>query len=272
MPFVESGSARIHYEVTGQGPPLVLLHGAASSGADWDRLGYVRAFAEHFTTVTIDLRGHGETSEATEFNDVVINTLAADVGVVLDALELEQAAIFGYSMGGMTALIYALQHPERLLALVVGAANIDTGADYYRKLWANRPPLYRRIIPGLQRRVLRLAHAIRRPPPRGPDWAQLARDAGMSEEEMWADYLTDLGQLRPRASLITVPTLFVQGGLDPLFDIEASRAFVEELPSGQVIEVPRIGHELQDRTDVLLPIVATFLMDALLRDPSIDEG
>ena len=89
---------------------------------------------------------------------------------------------------------------------------------------------------------------------------------------MWADYLTDLGQLRPRASLITVPTLFVQGGLDPLFDIEASRAFVEKLPSGQVIEVPRIGHELQDRTDVLLPIVATFLMDALLRDPSIDEG
>ena len=272
MPFVSSGSARIHYQVTGQGPPLLLLHGATSSGAGWIRLGYVPGFAEHFTTITIDLRGHGQSSDASEFNDVVINTLAADVGAVLDTLELEQVAIFGYSMGGMTALVYALQHPQRLLALVVGAANIDTGREHYRRVWANLPPLYRRIIPGLRRRFLRLVHAVRRPPPRAPDWAQLARDAGISEQRMWSDYLTSLQELRPQAGLITAPTLLVQGSLDPLFDMEASRTFVEELPNAKFIEVPKIGHELQDRSDVLLPIVMAFLVDALITGEVSDRG
>lgn len=271
MPFVSNGPVQIHYEVTGDGPALVLLHGATSSGGDWNRLGYVPAFAEHFTTITIDLRGHGETSEATEFNDVLINTLAADVGVVLDALDLSQVAIFGYSMGGMTALVYALEHPERISALVAGAANINTEPEYYRRPWANRPPLHVRIIPGLRRRLLRLVHAIRPPAPRGPDWAQLAREAGISTEESWNSYLTNLAELRTRTNLITAPTLLVQGTRDPVFDIEASRAFAEELLNGTFVEVPGIGHELQDRSDVLLPIVMEFLTDALL-ERSPGEG
>jgi pimeloyl-ACP methyl ester carboxylesterase len=271
MPFVSNGPVQIHYEVAGTGPPLMLIHGWTSSGADWDRLGYVPAFAEHFTTITMDLRGHGQTSAAAEFNDLVVNTLAADVGMVLDALDLSQAAIFGYSMGGMTALVYALEHPERISALVAGAANIDSDRAYYTRMWAQRPPLYRRIIPGLRRRFLRLVSAVRRPADRGPDWMQLAQASGLSREQSWDQYLTNHEELRSRASLITAPTLLVQGSRDPLFDIEAGRAFAEGLSNGTFVEVPGIGHELQDRSDVLLPIVMEFLTDALL-ERSPGEG
>jgi pimeloyl-ACP methyl ester carboxylesterase len=90
----------------------------------------------------------------------------------------------------------------------------------------------------------------------------------MSTEESWNNYRTNLAELRTRTNLVTAPTLLVQGTRDPVFDIEASLAFAEELLDGTFIEVPGIGHELQDRTDVLLPIAMEFLTDALLERAS----
>ena len=59
MPFVTNRGVRIHYQVEGQGPPLVLLPGYSMTGEDWREFGYVAGLRAHYTLILIDPRGYG---------------------------------------------------------------------------------------------------------------------------------------------------------------------------------------------------------------------
>ena len=65
MPQVNNNGVRIHYEVTGDGPPLVLHHGFSDDLRCWDDYGYVAALAPHYRLIMIDGRGHGRSRHAT---------------------------------------------------------------------------------------------------------------------------------------------------------------------------------------------------------------
>src|SRR5215468_5254188 len=108
---VEHDGARIWYATYGSGPPVILLHGGLGHSGNW---GYqVPALvASGYRPVLIDSRGHGRsTRDARPF---MYELMASDVLAVLDALDLEDAALVGWSDGACTALILAREAPARV--------------------------------------------------------------------------------------------------------------------------------------------------------------
>ena len=103
MPYAHNGSVRIHYQVEGRGPALVLQHGFTESLVDWHESGYVEALRRDYRLILIDARGHGASDKPHHPDAYVLNRRVADVVAVLDALDIAKALYWGYSMGGWIA-------------------------------------------------------------------------------------------------------------------------------------------------------------------------
>ena len=105
----------LYYKEYGSGPPLVILHGLLGSGGNWHTLAS-RAFGEHFTVYAVDQRNHGRSPHTDEMS---YEAMAADLAAFLDAQSIGQTHLIGHSMGGKTAMHFALAYPERVDRLVV---------------------------------------------------------------------------------------------------------------------------------------------------------
>jgi len=109
--FVELNGTEFYYEMAGSGAPLVLIHAGICDSRMWDdQFAY---FAEHYQVIRYDMRGYGQTAP-------VEGPYAhyADLCALLDQLEIEQAHLLGCSMGGTTALDFAVAYPERVRSLI----------------------------------------------------------------------------------------------------------------------------------------------------------
>src|ERR1044071_5325971 len=100
MPYTENSGVRIHYAVEGTGPELVLLHGFMGSIDDWNALGYVAALRANYRLILIDSRGQGQSDKPHDEASYALERRVADVTGVLDAVSVETAHFWGYSMGG----------------------------------------------------------------------------------------------------------------------------------------------------------------------------
>lgn len=124
----------LHYEITGSGPlTLILTHGLAATGDTWR--GIVDRVAPCYRVLTWDLRGHGRSAAPT--GPYAIADLAGDLAAVLDDAGIDRAVVLGHSAGGVIALQFALDHPQRLagLALVGTASECNVRAhDFYNDL------------------------------------------------------------------------------------------------------------------------------------------
>ena len=94
--FNTADSAHLYYEVRGTGRPLVLIHGWQCSHVFWQR--NVDELARDFTVVTLDLRGHGNSSKG--LHGITIKQFACDVYDLINYLDLKDAVVMGWSMGG----------------------------------------------------------------------------------------------------------------------------------------------------------------------------
>lgn len=112
MPVFESPGATIHYEIAGEGPPLLLIAGIASDGASW---GPLPPFLPDRRLIMPDNRGSGRTvcEGPFEIDDIVADTLA-----LLDHLGIAETDVVGHSLGGMIGLRLASRYPERVRRLV----------------------------------------------------------------------------------------------------------------------------------------------------------
>ncbi|HET9079294.1 MAG TPA: alpha/beta fold hydrolase [Trebonia sp.] len=113
---VQAGTVRLAYRTWGPAgaPPLVLLHALGEQSSDWAPA--ARAFAPSWRVYAPDLRGHGASDRAGPY---VIEQLATDLAAFADALELEQVALGGHSVGGPPAYLYAARHPGRVTRLIL---------------------------------------------------------------------------------------------------------------------------------------------------------
>lgn len=128
MAFVTApDGVKIHYEIEGDGPPLVLQHGLLSDIESWHRRGYVERLSPQFQLILIDSRGHGESDKPDDQEAYELRTRVVDIASVLNDLDIEQAHYMGYSMGcwmGYGALIYM---PQRFKSLTLGGFSPYTG-------------------------------------------------------------------------------------------------------------------------------------------------
>lgn len=104
----------LHTDITGQGEPLVLIHGLFGS---YENLGVIaRALQDKFQIINLDLRNHGRSAHSSEMSYAL---MANDVLETLDMLGLSQVSVLGHSMGGKVAMQLALQQPERVKKLIL---------------------------------------------------------------------------------------------------------------------------------------------------------
>ncbi len=120
MPFADNDGVRIHYEVEGEGPPLVLCHGLAMSLEVWRIWGFVEGLKDKYKLILIDARGHGYSDKLQDPEAYGIESLVADVVTVLDDLNIEKAHFLGYSMGGQIGWSIGKYAPDRFSSLIIG--------------------------------------------------------------------------------------------------------------------------------------------------------
>jgi pimeloyl-ACP methyl ester carboxylesterase len=107
---------RVHFNIAGQGPVIVLIHGVAGRAGQWDQT--VQLLAERYTVIAPDLVGHGDSAKPR--GDYSLGAHASGIRDLLVALDIERASVVGHSLGGGIAMQFAYQFPERCerLALV----------------------------------------------------------------------------------------------------------------------------------------------------------
>ncbi len=227
MPFAHSGGARIYYEVHGEGPWLVLAHGAGGNHLSWWQ--QVPAFRESHRCLLLDQRGFGLSGAAAD-----PSLLAADLLAVLDHAGAERATLVGQSMGGWAVAGAAALAPERaeglLLAGTLGGLHDD---GILADLAAHH-----RGVPGFDPH-LALAPAF---PAEDPARTFLYDEiAGLSAPPT-ARFLQELLALRVRPDAIHCPVCFVAGAQDQLFPLDLIRRAHARMPGAELSVVAEAGH------------------------------
>lgn len=243
MPFVVSHGRKIYYERHGQGPALLFCHGAGSNAATWWQ--QLPVFAREFSCITMDLRCFGRSMaplEEFEFALFVDDALA-----VLDAENIDRAAVVGQSLGGMVGVRLALQHAGRLSAFV--ACDTSLTIDHPALLDAMAKRVTRVQALTVEQRSLG-SWFIEQHPDRAALYAQINHfnpSAHAYDSDAWGAAVT--GLMAPRNLLplkalagITCPTLFVVGSEDPLVPVEAMQAFAQQVRGSELRVVDGAGH------------------------------
>lgn len=115
--FLETNGARIYYEVDGEGEPLLFIHAGVANLRMWDE--QVGAFKDRYRVIRYDTRGFGRTETgAVEFSN------RADIAALLDHLGEASAHVVGFSRAGSIAIDFAIEYPDRVRSLVIGAGGI----------------------------------------------------------------------------------------------------------------------------------------------------
>jgi pimeloyl-ACP methyl ester carboxylesterase len=120
--LIPVGEVELSVVSHGAGDPLVLLHGFTGAAEDW--AGVVDELSQDRRVVTLEHRGHGDSTNTGDAATYTFDQLVTDFAAAADTLALGRFDLLGHSMGGIVAMRYALAHPDRLRSLVL----MDTGA------------------------------------------------------------------------------------------------------------------------------------------------
>lgn len=242
---VEAG-VRIHAQIVGAGPPVILLHGWAFDHRIWDR--QVRVLAEAGrTTVAIDLRGHGRSDRP--HRGYGLDRLARDVLAVIAELGIEPAVLIGWSLGGITAFRAALDAPERVTKLVLVGSNgvaaaRHEGYPFGVPASAHLPDLRAAELADrfeARRALLRSAFAS---PPDETVITRLLLQTLDTPSWAGAATLTTLLEANQVAELprLAVPTAQIIGDKDPVFSRRGAAWLTEQVEDITQIVLPDCGH------------------------------
>lgn len=128
----------LHYDIQGQGQPIVMIHGGGADRRDWVYLAPL--LARHYQVVTFDSRGCGQSPSQTEPANYMEDVLA-----LLNHLSIKKAVLIGHSIGGHIAAEFALAYPERIQGLIViapallGFVHAPDFQDTHRQIQAAAP-------------------------------------------------------------------------------------------------------------------------------------
>jgi 3-oxoadipate enol-lactonase len=230
-------STLLHYEVTGDGPPLVLAGSVGSSLAMWEP--QLPALADHFRVVCVDHRGHGRSPVPP--GPYAIADLAMDVLALLDRLGEREVSLCGLSLGGMVGMWLAAHVPERISALALLATSAYLGrARWEQRIAAVEAGGMASIVDPVM--ALWFTQEFRA---RHPD--QVARFAATMAETPQEGYLGCCAAIRDmdqRADVpkISAPTLVMVGADDAATSPEHARNLAERIAGARLEVVPGAAH------------------------------
>lgn len=264
----------VGYRRTGQGEPLLLLHGLAGSSRTWDDV--VPTLAAHHDVIAPDLLGHGESAKP--IGDYSLGAYASGMRDLLAMLDVKSVTIVGHSFGGGVAMQLAYQHPRLVDRLVlVGSGGLGRevtwllrllalpGAELLMPIWIPKPIVDRATDIGrfLGRRNLRS-------PKLAEMWRAYSSLAGSQNRAAFVR--TMRGVIDPGGQVVSahdrlymaahIPTLIVWGDRDGIIPVAHAHAAHDLVPTSRLEIIEGVGHfphvEASERfTEVLLDFMAT---------------
>lgn len=258
MPMIAIRGVDYYYEATGapqvdnsQRVPLVLLHGFTGSAANW--AAHVQAFSLHYSVITVDLLGHGQTAAPSDPKRYCMEQIAGDLAELLATVAPGAVNLLGYSMGGRLAIYFAGTYPHLVQRLLLESASpglADPAARQVRlhnderlaeqiesqgiaafvERW-ERLPLFasQRSLPETVRTQLRTQRLRNR----AQGLANSLRGMGTgAQPSLWE-----------QLSALSIPTLLLIGELDPKFKVIAGQ-MAALLPQATIVTVPQVGHTI----------------------------
>ncbi len=256
MPWVAINGIRLYYETSGSGPPVVFAHGAGGNHLSWwQQLPY---FAPSYRCVAFDHRAFGRSLDT---DGAGRRAFAEDLRQLLDHLAIEQTALVAQSMGGRTAVGFAVRNPGRVRALVLagttgGAVNEEVRAwqDEHRQSPLGRLSLTRRAVSPRLRRER-------------PDLAYLYRLVAKLNPPRPRDFLAPIpgyrGSSAERLAALNIPILFLVGEDDTITPPEVVRLAHQQVPGSQFDVVAGAGHSAYfERAEAFNRRVQRFLEEA----------
>ena len=232
--------ARIAFDVAGdpRRPPLLLLGGIGGDAPTWRR--DIPKLASELFVVVVDHRGIGRSDAPDE--PTTITMYVDDALAALDELRVDRAHVYGHSFGSLVALELALEHPERVRSVIVGAGRPgrshsirSRGRAQLGRLWEQ---LYSEAFVAEHPEEIEADRraTVRRPP----------GERRQAEAAKGWDPRERLGELR-------VPMLILQGSADRLVDPENARILAREIPGAELVLLQGAGHayhsEMPERAD-----------------------
>jgi len=220
----------MYYEVHGEGPSLLLLHGGSGSIPEK----WIPFFSPRFQVVAMEQMGHGRTADVPD-RPFHYHDMAEDTVELMHQLGMETAAIVGYSDGGIIGLDLAIHHPERVVKLAVTGANCRTDGYTAQNLeW----------VSSLDPDAEPVSEAYARLSPDGAEhWPIVLRRL----QRMWA---TEPGFTREQLQGIDAPTLVIVGDGDIVTPEHAVEMF-RTIPAAQLCVVPHSGHGVMPKETIL---------------------
>src|SRR5260370_32106682 len=126
MPSFHNGAVEIAYLDEGEGDPILLVHGFASTkNVNWVYPAWVSELKKNARRViALDNRGHGDSAKLYDAKEYEIATMASDISALMDHLDIERADIMGYSLGSRMTPCLSLRQPQRLRSAILGGIGI----------------------------------------------------------------------------------------------------------------------------------------------------
>ena len=233
----------LHSKILGQGPPLLILHGFLGTSDNWRTLGM--QYADHGLEVhLIDQRNHGKSLHSEDFD---YDILAYDVKNYVQEHDLEKVTILGHSMGGKTAMQFAMNHQELLHKLIVA----DIAPKYY-------PPHHQHIFDALNQLDLdqittrnqadqELARyvpdpAIRKFLVKGLHWVERGKLGFRFNLEVLSDKMEEIGDTINARDVFLGPTLFLKGDRSSYITTTDSDIIKWHFPNAEIETIDNAGH------------------------------
>ena len=260
MPFAPINGIRLYYESQGEGPAVVFAHGAGGNHLSWWQ--QVPVFSRRFRVITFDHRAFGRSLDGDGDGRIGRRGFHDDLRDLLDHLDIAEARVVAQSMGGRTAVGFALRNPGRCRAMVLAGTTggaVDDGVremqDAYRETEVGQLPLlHRAVSPQLRERASNLDFLYRSiaklNPPRPKDFlAPIPGYRGSSAE---------------RLAKAGFPILFVVGDHDAITPPEIIERCHGAVPGSRFTKIADSGHSAYfEQPDAFNQTVLEFLESTL---------
>jgi pimeloyl-ACP methyl ester carboxylesterase len=240
MEVVRANGIDIAYERVGGGPPLVLVHGAASDSRMWQP--QFAALADEFTVVAWDEPGAGRSSDVPA--DFALPDWADCLAALIDALKLGPVHVAGLSWGGTVALELYSRRPDLVATLLLAdtyagwkgslpAEEVRARVEGVRQMVAAGGESFDPTLPGL--------FAGAPPAEFVPLLESMAADVRPESMKTALFVMAEADQrdLLPR---VDVPTLLIWGELDGRSPLSVARQFKDAIPHAELVTIPGAGH------------------------------
>ena len=266
MATLTANNITISYETAGTGPPLVLIAGLGYSRWMWHKV--VPGLAEHFTVISYDNRGVGDSDKPA--GPYTAQLLADDLAGLLDGLGIGETAVFGHSMGGFVAQAFALAYPEKVTHLILSATNfggprhvpvtqealavlMDMTSDPQTRL---RNGILISCAEGFAKRqpaVVEEWLAFRAANPIDPVGYQAQMGVGLS-------LMSEAACFEHKLAAITAPTLILSGDEDKVVPPANVDLLAEKISGSETAVLQQAGHFFPiEQPETAVTIVANFL-------------